>query len=99
MSIVAANAAVARAAAAPLSERLRQLVMTVAKPATLTCQFSPGGRVTGAGIISQYHCVHCNQSLIWHEVAASIAHVAFSERVKASGVPAGEELTHVTSDR
>jgi hypothetical protein len=52
---------------------------------TLTCRFSPGGRVRGAGIVSPHHCVNCNQSLMWHEIAAAIADVEFAEAMRASG--------------
>jgi hypothetical protein len=83
----------------PLSARLRFLVVGFAGAATLTCRFSPGGRVRGAGIVSPHHCVNCNQSLMWHEIAASIADVEFAEAMRASGDTAGKEGSNVTSDR
>lgn len=60
----------AREERAVLLKRLRDYV-TNANPATLTCLFSPGGRVRGAGIVSHFHCVHCNQSQHAHDVAAA----------------------------
>jgi hypothetical protein len=71
------------AATALLSVRLRSLLVAVAGEATLTCRFSPGGRVRGAGIVSPNHCVHCNQSLMWHEVAAAIPDVELAEALRA----------------
>ncbi len=41
-------------------------------PATLTCEFSPGGRLQGAGIVSHFYCANCNQSRHAHDVAAAI---------------------------
>jgi hypothetical protein len=54
-----------------LTARLRTYV-TNAHPATLTCVFRPGGRLQGAGIVSHFYCVNCNQSRHLHDVAAVV---------------------------
>lgn len=78
------------AIAEALSVRLRRLVTTVAGEGILTCEFRPGGRAHGAGISgSRSHCVHCNQSRMWHEVAASIPDVEWAEALRAAGVSRG----------
>jgi hypothetical protein len=84
LAVGGASARSTAAAVRPLSVRLRHLVQTVAGAATLTCSFVPGGRNRGAGIVSRHHCVTCNQSLMWHEVAAAIPDVELAEAIKAS---------------
>lgn len=61
-----------------LIARLRRYVEN-ANPATLTCLFSPGGRVRGAGIVSHFHCVHCNQSRHAHDIAAVLRELELGE--------------------
>lgn len=73
----------------PLSARLRRLVVEVASEATLTCRFVPGGRLRGAGIVGPHYCATCNQSLMWHEVAASIPDVELAEALRDAGVSRG----------
>lgn len=51
--------------------RLRAKVLN-AHPATLTCEFVPGGRRAGAGIPGPFWCVTCNQSQHLHDVAAAV---------------------------
>lgn len=84
-AVIRANRAVssALAADAPASVQLRMLVMAVASEATLTCAFSPGGRVRGAGVVSFFHCVHCNQARMWHVVASVIPAVERDEATQA----------------
>jgi hypothetical protein len=75
----------------PLSARLRDLVATVAGEATLTCTFVSGGRLQGAGIVSPQYCARCNQSRMWHTVAAAVPDVVFAEAMRAQ-LAAGAEL-------
>jgi hypothetical protein len=85
-------AAAAPPAVKPLSERLRDLVATVAGEATLTCTFLPGGRFDGRpGIVSPQYCARCNQSRMWHTVAAAVPDVVFAEAMRAQ-LAAGAEL-------
>ncbi len=67
----AVSPVVERAERIALTVRLRQHVFN-ANPATLTCAFTPGGRLQGAGIVSHFYCVNCNQSRYLHDVAAAI---------------------------
>lgn len=76
-------------AAPPRSERLRRLVVAAAGERILTCEFVPGGRLRGAGIPGPFYCVNCNQSRMWHEVAAAIPDVEWAEALRASGVSRG----------
>jgi hypothetical protein len=55
----------------PLSERLRALVLQHASVATLTCPFTPGGKLHGIGIPSVLWCLTCQQAGMWHDVAAA----------------------------
>jgi hypothetical protein len=74
--------------AAPIeskASRLRRLVVAFAGEATLTCTFVPGGRLNGAGIVSQRHCATCNQARHWHEIAESIPLVELAESFVAAG--------------
>src|SRR4051812_27288959 len=61
---------------APIGERLRKLVVTVAGEPTVMCEFRPGGRLNGVGIRSKLYCENCGQSLIWHEVAEGVRFIA-----------------------
>lgn len=69
----------APSAPAPLSVRLRALVIDMACEATLTCTFAPGGQFNGVGICSHFYCQHCRQARHWHEVAEAAALAAAVE--------------------
>ena len=46
----------------------------------------------GAGIVGPKYCATCNQSLMWHEIAASIPDVELAEALRASGESRGGTL-------
>lgn len=71
-------------APAPVSERLRALLVNQAGEAVLTCTFQPGGKFGGVGIRSHLYCAHCSQGLMWHEVAAGLATIAAAEAIIAA---------------
>jgi len=93
------------AAAAPLSTRLRALVVQHAGQATLTCTFEPGGKLHGVGIASVLWCRACHQAGMWHDVAAGAALAAAvedSERLpfdmrETDGVERLSALEEITS--
>lgn len=75
------------AAAPPLTERLRALLVNQASEATLTCTFAPGGRFNGVGIRSHLYCANCGQGHLWHEVAAGLQLIATAEEIiRSAGV-------------
>jgi hypothetical protein len=64
---------------APLSARLRELVVDMAGTATLTCTFAPGGRLHGVGIRAPFYCANCGQARHWHLVAEAATFAAAVE--------------------
>jgi hypothetical protein len=74
---------------APLSARLRELVVDMAGTATLTCTFAPGGRLHGVGIRAPFYCANCGQARHWHHLVAEAATFAAAVEDGARAAAAG----------